>query len=523
MLRPCVFESIRLVSYNAPWPISPRYLTTSSRSAAVSRIRSTVSTGQSRLSKEPATIEWAEPYLRPVVPGIAAAQPARWAKARGQKIVSINGRRRRKISTTALANIRSGSEGPLGKVEKAAKDGLSRSTMDYFLCASGMIALTGIVFSLTFVTVQFSATAYSPRLVLWISRDPVISHSLGVFTATFLYALTALAWVDRSGSGRVPFVGVGVTAVLLILSIVMFISLIQRVSMLQVTRMLIFTGNKGREVIEKLYPPLDTPATPYSPDLLTAGSIQTLVHHGHPMAIQRVDVLALMRVAKEAACVIEMTVSVGDTVLESTPMLRVGRTGPIPEEALRSAIELGTERTFDQDPKYAIRLLVDIAIRAVSPAVNDPTTAVQALNEIEDLLLRLGRRRLEIGTYRDATEKPKLLLPYPSWEDFLRLAFAEIRFYGASSVQVMRRIRYSSASCFPSCRKNGGQLCSIGKHDCNPRWRRRSATKKTFLTHPTRIGRVWEARAGPRRHIRIMQLHFRRQAQISRNRAFRRP
>src|SRR3974390_1221584 len=80
----------------------------------------------------------------------------------------------------------------------------------YSSVASGMIALTGIVFSLTFVMVQFSATAYSPRLVLWISRDPVISHSVGVFTATFLYALAALAWVDRNGSGRVPFVGIGV-------------------------------------------------------------------------------------------------------------------------------------------------------------------------------------------------------------------------------------------------------------------------------------------------------------------------
>src|SRR5262244_1076104 len=100
----------------------------------------------------------------------------------------------------------------------------------YSSVASGMIALTGIVFSLTFVMVQFSATAYSPRLVLWISRDPVISHSVGVFTATFLYALAALVWVDRSGSARVPFVGVGVTGVLLILSVIMFISLIQRVS-----------------------------------------------------------------------------------------------------------------------------------------------------------------------------------------------------------------------------------------------------------------------------------------------------
>src|SRR5262249_10562248 len=149
-----------------------------------------------------------------------------------------------------------------------------------------------------------------------------------------------------------------------------------------------------------------------------------------------------MRVATEAACTIEMTVSVGDAVLESTPMLRVvGGTGPIPEEALRSAIELGAERTFDQDPKYAIRLLVDIAIRALSPAINGPTTAVQALNEIEDLLLRLGRMRLEIGTYRDPTGRPKFLLHYPLWEDFLRLAFDEIRFYGSRSVQVMRRMK----------------------------------------------------------------------------------
>ena len=312
----------------------------------------------------------------------------------------------------------------------------------YSSVASGMIALTGIVFSLTFVMVQFSATAYSPRLVLWISRDPVISHAVGVFTATFLYALAALAWVDRNGSGRVPLVGMGVIAVLLVVSVIMFVSLIQRVSKLQVTRMLTFTGDQGRAVIEKLYPPLDTLAEPYSPDLLTTPCIQTLVHHGHPRAIQRLDIAAFIRLATEAAGAIEMTISVGDVVLESTPMLRVmGGTGPIPEEALRSAIELGAERTFDQDPKYAIRLLVDIAIRALSPAVNDPTTAVQALNEIEDLLLRLGRRRLEIGTYRDTAGNPKFLMRYPTWEDFLRLALDEIRFYGANSVQVMRRMK----------------------------------------------------------------------------------
>src|SRR5262252_142435 len=129
----------------------------------------------------------------------------------------------------------------------------------YSAVASGMIALTGIVFSLTFVMVQFSATAYSPRLVLWIARDPVMSHSMGVFTATFLYALAALAWVDRGGSSRVPLAGTVFVVALLIVSVIMFILLIQRVGMLQINRMLTFTADQGREIIENLYPPLETP------------------------------------------------------------------------------------------------------------------------------------------------------------------------------------------------------------------------------------------------------------------------
>jgi uncharacterized membrane protein len=311
----------------------------------------------------------------------------------------------------------------------------------YSSIASGMLALTGIVFSLTFVMVQFSATAYSPRLVLWIARDPVISHATGVFTATFLYALIALAWVDRAGTGRVPLLGIMVATVLLILSIIMFISLIQRVSRLQVTQMLIFTGDHGREIIENLYPPLDTPASPSSAEICDVPILQTLVHHGHPRMVQAVNVPVLVNIASGAGALVELMVSVGDSVLESTPILHVrGGVAPIPETVLRNAIDFGGERTFEQDPKYAIRLLVDIAIKALSPAINDPTTAVQALDQIEDLLLRLGRRRLEIGAFRDASGRLRVLMAFPIWEDFLRLAFDEIRFYGASSVQVMRRM-----------------------------------------------------------------------------------
>ena len=115
------------------------------------------------------------------------------------------------------------------------------------------------------------------------------------------------------------------------------------------------------------------------------------------------------------------------------------------EQSLRSALILGDERTFEQDPKYAIRLLVDIAIKALSPAINDPSTAVQALDQLEDLLRRLGQRRLETGAFRDRDGTLRLVVPYPSWDDFLTLAFDEIRHCGAGSVQIMRRMKALAA------------------------------------------------------------------------------
>jgi uncharacterized membrane protein len=102
---------------------------------------------------------------------------------------------------------------------------------------------------------------------------------------------------------------------------------------------------------------------------------------------------------------------------------------------------LTRQRTFEQDPKYALRLLVDIAIKALSPAINDPTTAVQAVDQIEDLMRRLGRHDLEAGYVTDANGILRVVFPMPSWEDYLRLSFDEIRQFGTNSVQVMRRLR----------------------------------------------------------------------------------
>ena len=313
----------------------------------------------------------------------------------------------------------------------------------YSSIATGMLALTGIVFSLAFVMIQFSATAYSPRLVLWVSRDPFMWHAVGVFTATSLYAIAALAWVDRSGSGKVPLISSLVVIGLLLSSVTMFVGLIQRIGLLQINRMLNFTGDQGRKVIEAIYPRLDAPAPAVSPgDFQGLAVTQTVFHRTRPEVIQALNTVSLVGLAKESRAIIEMLAAVGDTVVDSTPLLRVfGARQTIDEGKLINAFEMGDERKFEQDPKYAIRLLVDIAIKALSPAINDPTTAVQALDQIEDLLLRLGSRRLEMGEFRDREGQLRLVVPYPTWEDFLRLALDEIRYYGAQSVQVMRRMK----------------------------------------------------------------------------------
>jgi len=196
-------------------------------------------------------------------------------------------------------------------------------------------------------------------------------------------------------------------------------------------------------VIATLYP---DPCSTVRPEPVADTAVpklppQLVTHRGRPLAVQAMNIPLLMQLARAVDGRIEVLVSVGDTVMESTPLLRVdGASGPLPDAMLFRAIERGAERTFAQDPKYAIRLLVDIAIRALSPAINDPTTAVQALDQIGDLLLRLGRRRLEEGVFPDAYGIVRVIVPFPSWDDFLRLAFDEIRTYGGSSVQVMRRM-----------------------------------------------------------------------------------
>ncbi len=315
--------------------------------------------------------------------------------------------------------------------------------------ASGMMALTAIVFSIAFVMVQFSAVTYSPRIALRFANDPLLFHAMGMFAATFTYAIAAMAWIDREGSAAVPALSSLSSVGLLLASLVMFTRLVQRLSDLQITSTLRQIGDSGRRAIEDVFakrslPGEARPAAADTPLPSTSTRIQVLRYEGPPVTVQRFDIAALVGLAGKAGGSIVMACSVGDTLSEGEPILYLhGTASPLAEAELLRAVALGHDRTVEQDPKYPIRLLVDIAIKALSPAINDPTTAVQAIDQIEDLLRRLARHELDAGRFADAEGTARLFVPMPTWNDYLSLALDEIRMFGVGSVQVMRRLRHT--------------------------------------------------------------------------------
>jgi uncharacterized membrane protein len=230
---------------------------------------------------------------------------------------------------------------------------------------------------------------------------------------------------------------------LLVVSMLAFVGLVRSVNNLQIHNVLQVVGARGRAVIRTMFSHLaDNMNDEIEPPHDLAPVTQTLIYSGEPRVIARFDIDALVHLAQSSDAVVAIQCGVGETLMEGTVVLHVhGAAQRLPERDVMRAIHLATARTFEQDPKYPIRLLVDIAIKALSPAVNDPTTAVQALDQIEDLLRRLGCRQLDAGQARDATGALRLTFQVPTWEDYLALAFDEIRQFGATSVQVVRRLR----------------------------------------------------------------------------------
>ncbi len=286
---------------------------------------------------------------------------------------------------------------------------------------------------------QFGSSAYSPHLVTILARNRVLVHAQGVFTGTFLYTLMALRGVGASRGEGTTAITNWVAFAWLLASVYLLVRLVGVFATLNISDVLDMLGDAGRHGIEGVYPPYATGQRRPAP---RAGqATQTLVHRGKPQYVLGLDVERLVALARTADAVIRVPISVGDPVTTGTTIALVEGSGAVvPEDQVRKAFILGRDRTLETGPKHALRLLIDIGIRALSPAVNDPTTAVHTLDEIEDLLVRLGQSDLDIGTVTDDSGRVRLVYAAPAWEEFVELGVTEIQQYGASAIQIERRL-----------------------------------------------------------------------------------
>jgi uncharacterized membrane protein len=260
--------------------------------------------------------------------------------------------------------------------------------------AAGMITFTGIIFSAVFVAAQIQTSSYSPRLAARLRRDPVVIAGLALPTATATYALFALAAIagqsDRSGREFLPVVTVIVGLILLVVTLGTFVALVQRAfELTQIGG--IFRGlmRRAGAVIEDVHP-LAARSAGHAPAIAFDARADLVAHEGPAAVVAAIDRTALVRLARETGGFVEVLPMVGQYLAPGTFLLRVhgGHATPDPARA-RRVLVLARQRTIDQDPAFVLRMLVDIAIRALSPGINDPTTAVQSLDRIEALLVEL--------------------------------------------------------------------------------------------------------------------------------------
>ena len=326
---------------------------------------------------------------------------------------------------------------------------LSKSTMETLLgsVAAGMITLSGLVFSLVFVLFQFGSANYGPRIVAVFASSYTLRQALGVFTGTFLFALAALRAVGMRHEQTVSDLPGWIAGLWLFGSIIILGLLIQVFDSMRISAMLPSLARIALRNVARTYG-VYSPAirNPPGEDLLAARqrqgfALQTVIYRGGPAYITGFNRPRLIALAQKSDLLIVIPYAIGDAVKVGMPLALVSGSHPtLRESGVLRAIELGHERSLSNDPKYPIRLLADIGVRALSPGINDPTTAVQALDHIEPVLHRVGNADLEGGVFKDTAGAIRLVIQAGTWEDYLQLGLCEIMQYGATSLQVQRRL-----------------------------------------------------------------------------------
>ena len=202
-------------------------------------------------------------------------------------------------------------------------------------------------------------------------------------------------------------------------------------------------GEEGLAVIEEVYPSkIKGRHIPSKPSPPLGAPDRIVVHHGMSAIILAVDLETLRLEAERTNGIIEFTRQVGDFLAVGEPLfLLYGGAVEADDRVLHGAVAIGPERTIEQDATFAFRVIVDIAIKALSKAINDPSTAVVALDQLHRLLRVVGRRHLHDDVIMDSSGKPRVIFRTPGWDDFVQLSCREIRLYGAENYQVARRLR----------------------------------------------------------------------------------
>jgi uncharacterized membrane protein len=311
------------------------------------------------------------------------------------------------------------------------------------LSALASTIFTQIVFvsSALLVAVQLASGQLTPRIIAVVFKDTVTKFSLTAFVFIFTVTLAALLRITDS----VPLVTSSVAAYGCLASLGVFLFLIDHIGKaLRPSVALRRVALLGRAVIEGVYPLGLSESR--DPDREQADvpyrELSSTVNSAADGAVLAFDVQGLVSLAERADCVIELVPQVGDFVAAGDLLFRVfGGEAPLRPAVLRGSVAFGQERTLEQDPAFAFRILVDVASKGLSPAINDPTTAVLAIDQIHHLLRNVGNRRLDDGRVRGATGRLRLVYPTPDWADFVHLAVTEIRQFGVASIQVARRLR----------------------------------------------------------------------------------
>jgi uncharacterized membrane protein len=311
--------------------------------------------------------------------------------------------------------------------------------------AGGMITFTGIVFSAVFVAAQIQTSSYSPRLAARLRRDPVVIAGLALPTATATYSLLALAALgsqsSRPGEDFVPAVTVIVGLLLALGTLGAFVALVQRAfESTQIGGILRTLMRRGYAVIDEVHPRGGRVHGATAPHAVDSPVIE-LRHPGPPAVIAAIDRATLLRLADQTGGFVAVVPVVGEYLTPGRVVLRISGAQRDADPALaRRVFVQARQRTIDQDPAFALRMLVDIAIRALSPAINDPTTAVQVLDRIEALLVELATRDPGPSVLVDDDGTPRATVPAPSWAGYMELGLMEVRRYGAESPQIARRL-----------------------------------------------------------------------------------